>query len=189
MSASLRPCSGTRCTESTVYKPLPPNEQQRCTTTDCMQLACLHLLQSLESIKGIHVQYRAKHAYRNHLQLRHLKLVPSGHKRWHINCEPSCELYRTLSGPPGPKSQKSLEKISRGRRPRGPKKSGKVSKKSRTDIFETFSRLFGLFRDFCQTFWDPGAGGPGRPSSDSCSSREGSQHIKFLGNFPCHQIA
>ena len=52
------------------------------------------------------------------------------------SCEPSRELQESL-GPYEPeipkKSEKSLEK---------------VSKKSRTDIFETFSRLFGLFRDF-----------------------------------------
>ena len=67
----------------------------------------------------------------------------------------------SLSGPPGPKSQKSLKRVSRASGPGVPKSLEKVSKESRTDIFETFSRLFGLFRDFFQTFWGPGPPVPG----------------------------
>ena len=98
------------------------------------------------------------------------------------NCEPSRELQESL-GPSGPeipkKSEKSLPEPPAAR-------PQKVSKKSRTDIFETFSRLFGLFRDFFQTFWGLTAAAPGRLFSDfffwisgpegprdSCSSREG----------------
>ena len=83
--------------------------------------------------------------------------------------------YRSLSGPPGPKSPKSLKKSLPGPPALG---SQKVWKKSRKSPEQTFSRLFGLFRDFFQTFGDPRAGGPGRLFSDlrdSCSSREGSQ--------------
>ena len=104
----------------------------------------------------------------------------------------SRELQESL-GPSGPEIPKKSGKSLPGPPAPGPQK---VWKKSRTDIFETFSRLFGLFRDFFQTFWGPGAGGPGRlfpdffgisgPEGlrDSCSSREGSQHqwcIRFLG--------
>ena len=85
--------------------------------------------------------------------------------------------YRSLSGPPGPKSPQSLKKVSRGRRPWGPQKSGKSLEKVPNRHF----------RDFFQTFQDPGAGGSGRLFSDflgvsgpegprdSYSSSEGSQ--------------
>ena len=55
----------------------------------------------------------------------------------------------------------------------------------------TFSRLFEVFRDFFLTFWDPGAGGPGRlfldsfwisgleGPRDSCRSSEGSQSAVY----------
>ena len=73
---------------------------------------------------------------------------------------------KSLPGPPAPGSQKVWKKS---------------QKRSRKDIFETFSRLFGLFGDFFQTFWAPGTfsdffgiPGPEGPR-DSCSSREGSQ--------------
>ena len=100
--------------------------------------------------------------------------------------------------------------VSRALRARNPKKSEKsllgplapgsqkVSKKSRTDIFEIFSRLFGLFRDFFQTFWGPQGGGPGKLFSDFlsflgpegprdfCSSREVCKlRVVPCGRLPC----
>ena len=110
-------------------------------------------------------------------------------------CEPSDELQESL-GPSGPEIPKKSEKKSPGAYGTGvPKSLEKVSKKSRTDIFETFSRLVGLFRDFFQTFsrlfgtpapeapgdffqtfW--GISGPEGPR-DSCSSSEGSQSMFF----------
>ena len=74
-------------------------------------------------------------------------------------CEPSDELQESL----GPEIPKKSEKKSPGASGPGvPKSLEKVSKKSRTDTFEALSRLFELFRDFFQTFGDPGARGPGR---------------------------
>ena len=71
----------------------------------------------------------------------------------------------------------------------GPKTLEEVSKKSRTDIFEAFSRLFGLFSRLFQTFGASGLGTPGdsfqifflisgtEGPRDSCSSSFGSQGL------------
>ena len=86
------------------------------------------------------------------------------------------KVWKKVSGASGRGTPKSLEKVS--------KKSEK-SGKSLENV------CLGLLRDFLQTFWDPGAGGPGRHFSDffgisgpegprdSCSSREGSQSQHF----------
>ena len=100
--------------------------------------------------------------------------------------------YRGLPGPPGPKCRKSLENVSRGLRPRNPKKSPKIPGTLKKHSPDTFRRLSGDFpdcpRDFFETFWGPGAGGPGRHFRDSfgisgpegprelCKGRAGSQH-------------
>ena len=101
--------------------------------------------------------------------------------------------YRSLSGPPGPKSQKSLKKVSRGLRPWGPKRSVKSLEKVRQVWKKSRKCLFGTF---VETFWGPGAGGPGRPffrllgisgpegPRESCSSREGSQCLLTVNKHP-----
>ena len=84
--------------------------------------------------------------------------------------------YRSPSGPPGPKSPKSLPAP-------GSRKVWKKSRKSPKSL-EKVSKM--SVRDFFQTFWDPGAGGPERLFSDflgisgprdSCSSSEGLQDL------------
>ena len=117
--------------------------------------------------------------------------LPPIFKIFLLSCEPSDELQESL-GPSGPEIPKKSEKSLPG--PPAPG-SQKVWKKSRKSPEQTLSRLFpdfsGLFRDFFQTFWDPGAGGPGRLFSDflgisgpegardSCSSRESSQLLSL----------
>ena len=107
--------------------------------------------------------------------------------------------YRGLSAPPGPKYRKSLENVSRGLRPRDPKKSPKSPGTLQKHSPDTFRRLSEDFpdcpRDFFETFWGPGAGGPGRHFRDSfgisgpegprdlCKGRAGSQFFCSLQNF------
>ena len=99
--------------------------------------------------------------------------------------------YRGLSGPPSPKSQKSLENVSRG--PGTPKSLKKVSGTVREVSGESPESVWRVFldcpRDFLETFWGPGAGGPGRhfrdffgisgPEGprDLCKGRAGSQFL------------
>ena len=98
-----------------------------------------------------------------------------------LTCEPSRELQESL-GPSGPEIPKKSEKGLPGPPAAG---SQKVWKKSRSSPEKSGKSLenvsSGLFRDFFQTFWDPGAGrpfsdfwgisGPEGPK-DSCSSSE-----------------
>ena len=92
-------------------------------------------------------------------------------------CEPFRELQESL-GASGPEVPKKVWKRSPGASGLGvPKSLEKVSKKPWTDIFQTFSRLFGPprasvpGRPFPDLFGISGPEGP----RDSCSSREGSQ--------------
>ena len=87
------------------------------------------------------------------------------HRRFDIQGISSITL-RTLpratgvSRPLRPRNPKKVCKKSPG--PRVPKSLEKVPNRH----FRDFSRLFGLFREFFQTFWGPKAGGPGRLFSD-----------------------
>ena len=65
-------------------------------------------------------------------------------------------------------AKKNLENVSRGPRPRDPKLVSKKSQKSLGDSPASLRRVsgkclesvFGVFRDFLENFWGPGAGGP-----------------------------
>ena len=76
---------------------------------------------------------------------------PKAQGRQILSWEPVSH-YRGLSGPEGPRDPEKVRKKSLRASGRGtPRESGKSLEKVFRELFETFSRLSGLFRDFFQT--------------------------------------
>ena len=89
--------------------------------------------------------------------------------------------YRGLPGPLGPKCRESLENVSRDLGPRDPKKSQKSLGKVRQVCGECPESVFGVLQDFLETFWGPGARGPGRHFREFFGQTE--------KNVPVHRVS